>query len=1040
MPASWVKTLGGASHVGNITHTDVTLTDTPAAGNLVVVSLAAQGNDLISSVTDSAGNTWIVGPGIANGTVVGSSIAYTFQDVLSLSASDVITVNHSTSPGTVCTVEEYADVDPAVTPEQFSGTTSGTSAALSCVVTVDEPLLVGAAGGSAGDTLASGATCTLRGHGEAVNGGVVRCGGVYDRVAASAGTYDLDAASSSGSKTWALAALAFQSAVTTPPPGPQTIEAILEQGSSVKVPEPVIATGTATVPADDVASGGVEQPTAVQATGSAAIPMDSFGSGAVITPGVSATGSAAIPAEAVTSGTVLTPAAVISASSPQTIPAQAVSGGSVETPEVSGTGSAAIPMDSFGSGSVITPGVSATGSAVIPGPINGDPGSIHTPTLAVTGTATIAAEAVDSSSVLTPAAVSAGATLLIQAEHVDGGSVGTPTIAATGVAAPIVHVREQGTSVKVPASVTAGAPIPQTIDAVLVDGGSIHPVQSIFTSGASIIEADLVESGTVGTPDVGPTGSALILGLREQGTSIKKPKSVTAGAAVPQSIPAVLVSEGTVYAPASVATPPGTPQTIFANRVQNSSVKIPVGVTVGDGAILPPVIESSEVFLAQVLGGNPFPNVWGWGEGHMETLASDERARIMATVRAAVGPRGIIRCDLDTTNFALTMQSKYVTFDAEVAAHDLVWLPVLHSTWASSTGKSRYQIPPRDGGAGEYAMQSWYEWVYYIVQQTGKHAYEVWNEPNTTTGNGKSGASGDMAYADLQDIVEAATDAIRDAAANLGIDTPYILGPALGSIDVAYLEGWIDWAEANGRRNPLTLYDSQPAHVYAVDDPALPGGLAYPRRIRTFSDLRALIDARYTGTGDSPDMSMTEWSYACDSRPGGNKFNGETEPIIWEEPEDGAANAYDYTVGLLDQISLHPEWRLTYRPAYHPIDHNPLVTASDHKYESFGAFYNSTGTGAIPENLWKGNGRAISERALADPGQGEPQVITAERIQDSSVKVPVTVFSAAAPPSGELVIRAITVMPCYTGSTETSLLSGHEQVVTLANPDQELSL
>ena len=215
MAIAHVQTLTPATAIGNATSTTLTPSASTTAGNLLVVALAAQGNDVISSVDDSQGNTWTVGPTVANGTNEGLSIAYTLQDVAGLTGADTITVHHTTSPGRALSCDEFSGVDTTTPTTGSAGTATGTSAAPSATMagaTTDaDALIFGAFGWNGTTGLTAGSGYTETNDVLVTNGGVNRKVGTEYQIVAATSAYTADA-SLSGSGVWAAAVMAFKAA------------------------------------------------------------------------------------------------------------------------------------------------------------------------------------------------------------------------------------------------------------------------------------------------------------------------------------------------------------------------------------------------------------------------------------------------------------------------------------------------------------------------------------------------------------------------------------------------------------------------------------------------------------------------------------------------------------------------------------------------------------------------------------------------------------------------------------------------------------
>lgn len=215
MAIALVQTLTPTTGVGNTTSTAVTPSAATTQGNLLVLVLVAQGNDVISSVTDTQGNTWTVGPTTANGTNEGLSIAYTLQDVAGLTGADTITVNHTTSPGRVVTIDEFSGVDTTTPTTGSAGTATGTStspsATMAGATTDADAMVYGAFGYNGTTTFSAGAGYTETNEQLVTNGSVNRKAATEYQIVASTSAYAAGG-TLSGSGAWTAAVMAFKAA------------------------------------------------------------------------------------------------------------------------------------------------------------------------------------------------------------------------------------------------------------------------------------------------------------------------------------------------------------------------------------------------------------------------------------------------------------------------------------------------------------------------------------------------------------------------------------------------------------------------------------------------------------------------------------------------------------------------------------------------------------------------------------------------------------------------------------------------------------
>lgn len=214
MAIAHVQTLTPVTMTGNTTHTELVPSASTTAGNLLVVALVAQGNDVISSVDDTQGNTWTVGPTVANGTNEGLSIAYTVQDVAGLTGADTITAHHTTSPGRALTCDEFSGIDTTTPTTGSAGTATGTSttpsATMAGATTDADALIFGAFGYNGTSAFTPNGSYTETNEVEVVNGSVHRKVETEYQIVGATSAYTADGTITSA--VWTAAVMAFKAA------------------------------------------------------------------------------------------------------------------------------------------------------------------------------------------------------------------------------------------------------------------------------------------------------------------------------------------------------------------------------------------------------------------------------------------------------------------------------------------------------------------------------------------------------------------------------------------------------------------------------------------------------------------------------------------------------------------------------------------------------------------------------------------------------------------------------------------------------------
>ena len=237
------------------------------------------------------------------------------------------------------------------------------------------------------------------------------------------------------------------------------------------------------------------------------------------------------------------------------------------------------------------------------------------------------------------------------------------------------------------------------------------------------------------------------------------------------------------------------------------------------------------------------------GLGYADGLVSDrpegDANRYLDAIASVVGPGGIVRAPAHwDPSVSGPPFGKYDAFVARLTERGMLWMPEIH---LSHHG---HYVLPGDSPGGYDAWQAGIRAFVNRYQPGGAYAqdhpgfpgitmYEIWNEPNTITGNTTpEHRPGDIDPATIDAVVEAGATAVRQAASDdVGPDfQPAIAGFAIGTIDVPYIQRLIAasssvWSQLD--MLTVHVYQSQPA---SSCDPA------NPHCIRGLVALRALLD------------------------------------------------------------------------------------------------------------------------------------------------------------------------------------------------------
>jgi chitodextrinase len=298
---------------------------------------------------------------------------------------------------------------------------------------------------------------------------------------------------------------------------------------------------------------------------------------------------------------------------------------------------------------------------------------------------------------------------------------------------------------------------------------------------------------------------------------------------------------------------------VSARRALKAAAAIAIGAALvavsSDGRLSP-------LGSATAAGSNPPPlSQFGYAHGTVSDLDLATMRHYLDAIAKVTGPGGIVRAPLhwDPSQRTAPDWSKYDLFVTEVQSRDLVWLPEIHESH-----DGHYVIP----GSSPGGWAEWQDAVKASAHRYGPHGlyaqahpgfdgitrYEIWNEPNTPTGNATVNHDGsvDMAPTSATLIESLGTAALRAQAAADGW-TPEVVGPALGAIDIDYLTKM----HAADPRFPGEL-DTLSVHVYMSHEPAT-CSLTDLRCIRRLATLRTWLNAN---GGSNVHIGITEGGYS----------------------------------------------------------------------------------------------------------------------------------------------------------------------------------
>lgn len=237
----------------------------------------------------------------------------------------------------------------------------------------------------------------------------------------------------------------------------------------------------------------------------------------------------------------------------------------------------------------------------------------------------------------------------------------------------------------------------------------------------------------------------------------------------------------------------------------------------------------------------------GYSDGLVSDRSGADADRYLDAIASVVGQGGIIRASAHWDPSVSGPQfAKYDAFVAKMTERGMLWMPEIHLSH-----HGHYVLPGSSPG-GYAAWQADIRAFVNRYQPGGSYAaehpgfpgvtmYEIWNEPNTITGNtSPDHHPGDVDPATIDQVVETGAVAVRQAAADgIGPDfQPALAGFAIGSIDTLYIERLIAASST-----VWSQLDMLTVHVYQSQPPTTCDPWN-PHCVRGLEGLRALLDQR----------------------------------------------------------------------------------------------------------------------------------------------------------------------------------------------------
>lgn len=255
--------------------------------------------------------------------------------------------------------------------------------------------------------------------------------------------------------------------------------------------------------------------------------------------------------------------------------------------------------------------------------------------------------------------------------------------------------------------------------------------------------------------------------------------------------------------------------------------------------------------------------------------------------------------------------------------------------------------------------------------------YEVWNEPNTSTGH--ADASVDMTAANIDLILQyASAGLVQGANDNSWLSDLQIAGPALGAGDSGHAgpaestrtDGYIYkmWAADNDVWSYLSPSGAKPGvltvHIYGgSQNPFTCTQASFQGHcIYNILNARDELDAETTGavSGAAIHLGITEGGYSGDSDLTGTGTCSNGRGDTWDE-----TTATNYLEEWFNVLRANPDANIDFAAPFNPTDQNTLSCASSNAYayweEGLGMMDDASGT-----LTFKDQGQMVHDHILND--------------------------------------------------------------------------
>jgi hypothetical protein len=350
------------------------------------------------------------------------------------------------------------------------------------------------------------------------------------------------------------------------------------------------------------------------------------------------------------------------------------------------------------------------------------------------------------------------------------------------------------------------------------------------------------------------------------------------------------------------------------------------------------------------------PIRFGYSYGPGADAPLDQQAANLSAIRSVLGANGFVRSPVHWNALVRSepIWAKYDAYLDRVRAQGLRWIPVIFE----STGNHSFVMPQ----ATPFGLAGWSAAVREMVARYGPGGtyaashpgfpgittFEVWNEPNTNTGNADPACpSCTMSPALADAILQTASDAIRSQAAAMRF-RPEAIGFGIGSVDLAYLHRLVA-----ADPHILSAMDALSIHLYMRQAPSTcptSGSHVAAYCVRSLGVLRRWLDSA-SPAGHSPAIAITEGGYAGS--------NAACRPPNVVSEADQAA----WGTQAIAWMQAHPALRVSLYSPFQPLDAGPAAADCSTRWNP--AFFKQS-LGAVRGNgtlkPWGLDYRAIAGR------------------------------------------------------------------------------